>query len=70
MSNSIPTNTDPTEMCSVASSRGIVLGIYSDPDDNSDPGVLTPTGWYYNKVSLKWLSPFLFYFLFLSYIIF
>ncbi|XP_037933210.1 cytosol aminopeptidase [Teleopsis dalmanni] len=37
-----------TEICADPPSRGLVLGVYSDEEDKSDAGILTPAAWRYN----------------------
>uniref|UniRef100_A0A1A9Z4U8 Cytosol aminopeptidase n=1 Tax=Glossina pallidipes TaxID=7398 RepID=A0A1A9Z4U8_GLOPL len=37
-----------TELCADPPLRGLVLGVYADEGDKSDPGILTPTAWKYN----------------------
>ena len=36
------------DICADPPSRALVLGVYSDEEDKTDPGVLTPTAWRYN----------------------
>ncbi|XP_067646814.1 cytosol aminopeptidase-like isoform X3 [Eurosta solidaginis] len=37
-----------TEICADPPTRGLILGVYSDEEDRSDTGILTPSGWRYN----------------------
>lgn len=38
------------EACKMLLNRGLVLGLYTNPDDQFDPGTLTPTGERYNRM--------------------
>lgn len=40
-----------TDECSTPHSRGLVLGVYSNENDKSDSGMLTPVASLYNEVS-------------------
>lgn len=42
-----------TEDCSTPHSRGLVLGVYSDENDKSDSGMLTPVAASYDEVSVS-----------------
>lgn len=42
-----------TEKCSEPYSRGLVVGVYSDENDRTDTGRLTPMGAKYNEVISK-----------------
>lgn len=42
-----------TEDCSTPHSRGLVLGVYSDENDKSDSGMLTPVASSYDEVNLR-----------------
>lgn len=43
------------EKCSTPSSRGLVLGVYANPQDYQDIGCLTPNGSKYSQVKLFFL---------------
>lgn len=41
-----------TEDCSTPHSRGLVLGVYSDENDKSDSGMLSPVAMSYDEVGV------------------